>query len=428
MFADPHPGRVQHIRVAHSSWSVDILNIYQKTYNSHPKASSDSKAVRATIWQCIADHVQRVPQRSTLALMGDFNCPLMPGSNVGPRADVGSGTHPPDQLQLQHIMERYALLTLLHLNSWSRQTGATYVHQKGESLIDHLLMRTAQADNRAKQARRVNLGLAEWRQGGKHLPVMASIPIQFFCKLNGRKPAARQWNHWEVVRLCKDESDPRCQQLRELCRARLPQATDIASLNQLLIQCAMEVFPSPPGSQRLALWQTPNMQGGIKAMWAAYHEWKTPARTAPTSLLAISRAYHTFKQAHKDFRKAGKASRKQWFQGRLKDLQSAATSGDTRTLYRHIRTLAPKQVKTKVQLRDPHGRLQDEATQIKQLETHYRKLYAADEPSEKAGPPRTTICLHLQEARRPNLQKPWHPCLHTKPRLQVWPPTPSGGW
>ena len=221
MFADPHPGRVQHIRVAHSSWSVDILNIYQKTYNSHPKASSDSKAVRATIWQCIADHVQRVPQRSTLALMGDFNCPLMPGSNVGPRADVGSGTHPPDQLQLQHIMERYALLTLLHLNSWSRQTGATYVHQKGESLIDHLLMRTAQADNRAKQARRVNLGLAEWRQGGKHLPVMASIPIQFFCKLNGRKPAARQWNHWEVVRLCKDESDPRCQQLRETLQSPL---------------------------------------------------------------------------------------------------------------------------------------------------------------------------------------------------------------
>ncbi|OLQ05857.1 hypothetical protein AK812_SmicGene10911 [Symbiodinium microadriaticum] len=57
LFADPHPGRVQHIRVVHSAWSVDLLNIYQKTYNSHPKASSDSKAVRAAVWQCIHDQI-----------------------------------------------------------------------------------------------------------------------------------------------------------------------------------------------------------------------------------------------------------------------------------------------------------------------------------------------------------------------------------
>ncbi|CAE7262797.1 unnamed protein product, partial [Symbiodinium microadriaticum] len=73
LFADPHPGRVQHIRVVHSAWSVDLLNIYQKTYNSHPRASSDSKAVREAVWQCIHDQIQRVPQRSTLVLMGDFN-------------------------------------------------------------------------------------------------------------------------------------------------------------------------------------------------------------------------------------------------------------------------------------------------------------------------------------------------------------------
>ena len=77
LFADPHPGRVQHIRVVHSAWSVDLLNIYQKTYNSHPRASSDSKAVREAVWQCIHDQIQRVPQRSTLVLMGDIVRPVI---------------------------------------------------------------------------------------------------------------------------------------------------------------------------------------------------------------------------------------------------------------------------------------------------------------------------------------------------------------
>ena len=51
-----------------------------------------------------------------------------------------------------------------------------------------------------------------------------------------------------------------------------------------------------------------------------------------------------FKQAHKDFRKAGRASRKCWFLGRLQDLQTAAASGNARALFQQIRTLAPKQL------------------------------------------------------------------------------------
>ena len=69
--ADPKPGRVQHIRLATSSWTLDLLHVYQKPYNFHPKASQDAKAVRAAVWQELETQIRRVPKRHTLLILGD---------------------------------------------------------------------------------------------------------------------------------------------------------------------------------------------------------------------------------------------------------------------------------------------------------------------------------------------------------------------
>ncbi|CAE7840044.1 unnamed protein product [Symbiodinium sp. CCMP2592] len=149
---------------------------------------------------------------------------------------------------------------------------------------------------------------------------------------------------------------------------------------------------------RLALWQTPPMQDGIRSMWQAYRVWKTAKAQAQHNPLYVSRCYHHFKTAHKAFRRAGKEAKKHWFHGRLQELQTAASSGDSRKLYAGIRTLAPKSSKPKVQLRDSGGHLQDPKTQLKQLETHYRKLYAADEDGSIQGPQRQPIHIEVTEA------------------------------
>ncbi|CAE7215921.1 unnamed protein product [Symbiodinium sp. CCMP2592] len=153
-----------------------------------------------------------------------------------------------------------------------------------------------------------------------------------------------------------------------------------------------------PGQHRLALWQTPPMQDGIRSMWQAYRVWKTAKAQAQHNPLYVSRCYHHFKTAHKAFRRAGKEAKKHWFHGRLQELQTAASSGDSRKLYAGIRTLAPKSSKPKVQLRDSGGHLQDPKTQLKQLETHYRKLYAADEDGSIQGPQRQPIHIEVTEA------------------------------
>ena len=120
----------------------------------------------------------------------------------------------------------------------------------------------------------------------------------------------------------------------------------------------------------------------------------------------IGRAFQAYREAHRDFRRAGKAYKQQWFQDRVAGLQLAARARDTRALYAGVRSLAPKQHKVKIQLRDAHGQLQDPAAQIWQLEQHYRKLYAADLDKAVAG--------HLPRSRR------------TRPRRRIRPPTRSG--
>ena len=182
--ADPKPGRVQHLRLATPSWTLDLLHVYQKPYNFHPKASQDAKTIRAEVWKELETQIRRIPQRHTLLVLGDYNCPLKPCPTAGTRVCPTGSKMPPDQGRLQTLVEE---LGLTHLNSWCKEARGTFAHDKGASLIDHVLMRTTQTDNRAKQSKPLDLGIAAWRLGGKHLQVFASIPVTTFHSLKPGK-------------------------------------------------------------------------------------------------------------------------------------------------------------------------------------------------------------------------------------------------
>ncbi|CAE7475477.1 Pol [Symbiodinium sp. CCMP2592] len=416
VYADPQPGRVQHLRILHDQWAVDLLHIYQKPHNSHPLALQSSKTIRLAVWECIGKILAALPARNTVIMLGDFNTQIKPCAAAGTRICSGnsSGTHPPDQARLQHLVEDFSLL---HLNSWCKAAGPTYHHNKGASLIDHIIMRSCQADDRARQAKPLRLGLAAWRLGGYHLPLKASIPLQRFHTLNKPVAPKRAWDHWGLIQVCRSAWDPRVQSLRAAVQASLPGVTDLGQLHATLIHCASQFFPPPTGQHRLALWQTPPMQDGIRSMWQAYRAWKTAKAQDRHNPLYVSRCYHHFKTAHKAFRQAGKEAKKHWFHGRLQELQAAASSGDSRKLYAGIRTLAPKSSKPKVQLRDSGGHLQDPKIQLQQLETHYRKLYAADEDTSIQGPQRTPIHIEVTEAEMTLALSQLSPHKATPPNL-----------
>eukprot|EP00439_Symbiodinium_sp_Y106_P059753 s480_g8.t1 len=148
--------------------------------------------------------------------------------------------------------------------------------------------------------------------------------------------------------------DLRVQHLRALVQTSVQTAQDLQQLHDLLMKHAAQAFPPPVGQHRLALWQTPPMQAGIKSMWQAYHEWKRARQQCPGNPLYTSRCYHLFKAAQKAFRKAGK-----------------------------------------VQLRDVDGQLQDPEVQLRQLTKHYKQLYAAEEDPAIIGSDRSPIRLDV---------------------------------
>ena len=269
VYADPIPGRLQHIRLLQGSWTADILNIYQKPYNSHPQAIRQAKEIRLGVWEALRKLLHVLPARNTVVLLGDYNCPIKSCAATGVRISPGqhSGHMPADQTRLQQLLEDFSLV---HLNSWCRGAGATFFHHQGASLIDHILMRGTQLDDRAKQAKPVRLGLAAWRLGNYHLPVKACIPLVRFHSLNRAPPPRRQWDHWGLVQACTNHMDLRVQHLRALVQNSVQTAQDLQQIHDLLMQHAAQAFPPPVGQHRLALWQTPPMQTGIKSMWQAY--------------------------------------------------------------------------------------------------------------------------------------------------------------
>ena len=69
VYADPIPGRLQHIRLLQGSWTADVLNIYQKPYNSHPKAIRQAREIRLEVWEALRKLLHFLPARNTVVLL-----------------------------------------------------------------------------------------------------------------------------------------------------------------------------------------------------------------------------------------------------------------------------------------------------------------------------------------------------------------------
>ncbi|CAE7262549.1 unnamed protein product, partial [Symbiodinium sp. CCMP2456] len=207
----------------------------------------------------------------------------------------------------------------------------------------------------------------------------------------------REWNQWDLISSLRNPHSPQLQAFRQAVAADLSEAVDAPTMNALLCSCASQVFPPQVRPQRLTAWQTQPMQVGIKGMWQAYAQWKREARRGRGAILRVWRSYATFRQAQRDFRKAGKQARKQWFSNRLQDLQQAAARKDMRALFAGMRTMAPKKKKSEVQLKNQDGYLQSAEEQIRQLRAHYQQVYKRD-PQKPPPTARAQLCIEVTEA------------------------------
>ncbi|CAE7522754.1 unnamed protein product [Symbiodinium sp. CCMP2592] len=134
----------------------------------------------------------------------------------------------------------------------------------------------------------------------------------------------------------------------------LASCQSIQDISDCLTSALQQHLPPRSGSTRLAPWQSPAMQGGIRAMWAHYRQWRQAASRQTSTICRAWFRFAKFQKAHRGFRRAAKHA---WYSDRLQELGTHARRHNIRALYQGVQRLAPKKRFVQVQLRAPDGGL-----------------------------------------------------------------------
>ena len=399
-FGEPFPGRILHVRITAKGWALDCVNVYQQTMNwqrpakdavkpGEPK-SPTAYEIRQQVWTSLHQTLTKLPHRHTLLLLGDFNTPMQQHERAGPRVANWNSRLPSDASRLTHLLEDH---DLIHLNSWSKRMGPTFVWGETRTLIDHVFTRCENADSLARYTGRDCLRVGEWRKGGKHIPLSGTIHLRRFAALNRMpQPHKTGWDKSTLLQLVREPEDPRAYALVAQVQDAIGKCSTVQDINDCLVQAASTHAPAGAQATANAPWQMATLDTSVKDMWQHYRQWKAAARGTTATIWKVWFHYARFQRAHRAFQSAGRFAKKQWYQGRLDELNKHARRHDVRALYQGVRTLAPKSRRVHVQLRDKDGHVITPAEQATLLQCHYEAVYTGLQPQ----PTRSTQMPALQ--------------------------------
>ena len=378
-------GRLLHVRVGLRcavDRHVDIIGIYQHAWN-HSVPRAEMLARRDSVWTALARAVAGLSARNQMYVAGDFNATLRSsGSLVGPGV-VQSATPAADAETLQHILESWQLIAL---NTWGpKSSAATFANDAARTQIDFILTRYSGADSRARTCKiDRNTTLFRWRSGGRHFPLVSSLPAIRF--LPGRRVQNQSGCDLESLRTAVKRSTPAAQHLKqEVSRAlqRLP-GHDMQKLNDLLFRLVCHHFPARPTNPLPRPWHEQPLQGSIRHMWELHRQAVHWARASHRGrfLGATIRAwkfYAKFQRMHKEVKKRGRQRRKELFMELVAGIQTAADRGDQRGLYSAVKKIAPKTTKVRMGFRDDKGAMMSADAEMQTLKKYCESVFGVGE-------------------------------------------------
>ena len=341
-FSEPFPGRILHVRIATKSWALDCVNVYQQTmhWQRHLKVTqkqSDAvqptaREIRQQVWTALEHTLAKLPVRHTLLLLGDFNTPMQQHERAGPKVAHWNSRLPSDASRLIHLLEDY---DLIHLNSWTRRMGPTFIWGDTRTLIDHVFTRSHSADSLARQTGRDKLRIGEWRQGGKHIPISGVMHLRRFAALNLAPSQPKvSWDKSTLLQLVKDPEDPRAQAILQQVARNIEKCSSVQEINDCLVEASGDYAPAGAKAKTTAPWQQATLDTSVKDMWSHYRQWKAAAQGTTAAIWKVWFHYARFQKAHRAFRSAGRIAKQSWYQGRLDELNKHARRHDVRALYR----------------------------------------------------------------------------------------------
>ena len=428
-FGEPFPGRILHVRITAKGWALDCVNVYQQTMNwqrpakdvvkpGEPK-SPTAYELRQQVWTSLHQTLTKLPHRHTLLLLGDFNTPMQQHERAGPRVANWNSRLPSDASRLTHLLEDH---DLIHLNSWSKRMGPTFVWGETRTLIDHVFTRCENADSLARYTGRDCLRVGEWRKGGKHIPLSGTIHLRRFAALNRLpQPHKTGWDKSILLQLVREPEDPRAYALVAQVQDTIGKCSTVQDINDCLVQAASTHAPAGAQATANAPWQMATLDTSVKDMWQHYRQWKAAARGTTATIWKVWFHYARFQRAHRAFRSAGRFAKKQWYQGRLDELNKHARRHDVRALYQGVRTLAPKSRRVHVQLRDKDGHVITPAEQATLLQCHYEAVYTGLQPQPTRSTQMPALQVTEEQLERALSLMPTHKAvpLHLAP-LAAW--------
>ncbi|CAE7501552.1 unnamed protein product, partial [Symbiodinium necroappetens] len=395
----PLPGRLMHIRLMLRT-PVDFLNTYQFAWNVNKAAAAGltTKAKtesllkqRRRVWKHMESWLRTIPRRHGCLVVGDLNTPVaMEAPITGP--SVLDSTKAQQQ-DLEVLMELLRANSCAVLNSWTG-TGLklrTFIppgpdgHQQG-SQIDYIIARGDMNNTLSRRAAPFEAPFVP-STGCRHLPLQARISVP-------KKPRPPMQDGRKITP----------QQVRQAVRAP-PQARQL----QLHIQLAMESEGMNINLDEVMIRAWENLQKQQQVAQAPVAI-LNQQRSIKDSVMVMWRLRASLRQARDDHPGEVGAhdgpSLKTLWDSWAKAAKLQALTRQLRKDCRHKKTVrildvvhsenvfqaakrfAPRQPRSRLQLRSPEGQLQSHEAEFAQIRAYFKDLFE--------GPDREPYCLLQQ--------------------------------
>ncbi|CAE7790745.1 unnamed protein product [Symbiodinium sp. CCMP2592] len=357
-------GRVLHVRAQSKHGWVDIVGTYMHAGGSR---ESDTEIVkkRSKVWTALRTTLGQIPRGSQLLLCGDFNTITKPTPPcIGAGTCDGEKEASLDSDDMLGILQDFGLQAV---NTFGKHGSYTHVlEQRGKqyrSFLDYVMVRRRGATLRTASRIIGDCPVARWRGGGRHLPVAVTLHFRRFQFVKPRPQPS--WPQWKCTLLTARiaQNGPDVQAFQAQVEHELNQVSVYTpeQVNSIILKA---------GQQNFSI----ERQSSLRPPWVFVR-----AFVLGGAIFAFSKCIKLW-PATADF--SGGTVSTNFFVGPRLLITSTVWINFSFLLRRH----APKQPRTRAQLRSSTGALLMPHAEAKALATYWKEVTTASVPSQAPEP------------------------------------------
>ncbi|CAE7249989.1 unnamed protein product [Symbiodinium sp. CCMP2592] len=385
-------GRVLHVRAQSKHGWVDIVGTYMHAWGSR---ESDTEIVkkRSKVWMALRTTLGQIPRGSQLFLCGDFNTITQPTPPcIGAGTCDGEKEDSLDSADMLGILQDFGLQAV---NTFGKHGSYTHVltqrDKQYRSFLDYVVVRRRGATLRTASRIIGDCPVARWRGGGRHLPVAVTLHFRRFQFVKPRPQPP--WPQWKCALLTARiaQNGPDVQAFQAQVEHELSQVSVYTpeQVNSIILKAGRQNFSIERQSSLQPPWEHHQHVGTIKHMWLQRRLANQQFRLCVSGLRACFRAWRChsrFQQMHKIVARNSRLLRRYRFNELLRRAEAADYHNRVDQLFFLLRRHAPKQPRTRAQLRSSTGALLMPQAEAKALATYWKEVTTAAIPSQAPDP------------------------------------------